>query len=56
MASVYLTLAWLLARHQNGVYSLACDAEASQHYGISEYGIGMRVWRVRCYMAGFSGR
>jgi hypothetical protein len=43
----------LMNAHQRGLYSLACDAEACQHYGIAEKEPGMRWWRARCYVSGF---
>ncbi|MCK9987746.1 MAG: hypothetical protein AzoDbin1_04218 [Azoarcus sp.] len=49
-----LTIVGLLRRrHARGLYSLTCDIEASQHYGIAEHEPGMRVWRLRCYASGF---
>jgi hypothetical protein len=46
----------LKQQHDRGRHSIACDSEACQHYGISEAGAGMRVWRLRCYASGFFSR
>lgn len=44
---------FLSRRHARGLYSLACDIEASLHYGIGEHEAGIRLWRLRCYASGF---
>lgn len=40
--------------HDQGQYALACDQEASEHYGIEHAGIAGRIWRSRCYLNGFA--
>ena len=40
-------------RHHRGIYEIACDAEANEHYGISNRGLHAFAWRVRCYIVGF---
>lgn len=53
MTLLCMAASMLLMRHERGQYHLACDLEASLHYGISERGLGMRLWRIRCYVTGF---
>lgn len=40
-------------RHRLGLYALACDEEASVHYGIDQHGIDAWLWRLYCYLSGF---
>ena len=49
-------LQFLIVRHQCGLHSLACDEEASFHYGIQHRGISGWLWHTRCYLRGFLGR
>jgi hypothetical protein len=46
----------MFSRHELGLYALACDQEASAKYGINESGLGMTMWRARCYIRGFLDR
>lgn len=43
-------------RHQRGLHSLACDEEASSHYGIENRGVSGWLWRLRCYLLGAFSR
>lgn len=38
--------------HLRGLYFIACDEEASLHYGIDTKGFWGMLWRVRCYLKG----
>ncbi len=38
--------------HDRGLYYVACDIEASEHYGIKDKGISAWLWRSRCYLLG----
>lgn len=40
-------------RHQQGVYGLVCDEEASAHYGLVVKGLSGTLWRSRVYARGF---
>lgn len=44
---------FLAAAHNRGVYNVACDQEASAHYGIPLDTLKHKVWQVRCYVQGF---
>ena len=33
----------------SGIHSIACDVDASEHYGIKP----SMLWRMRCYIKGF---
>jgi len=43
----------LFGRHNSGLYSIACDIEASEHYGLPETGMLLKLHRLRCYCKGF---
>lgn len=43
----------LMERHDRGLYGIACDKEASEHYGIGQQGVSTKLWLIRCYLAGF---
>lgn len=45
----------LSARHQRGLFAIACDQEASEHYRIGASGLLARLWRMRCYVRGVLG-
>ncbi len=42
-------------RHARGVYALACDIEASAHYGLSNTGVCASLWRLGRYVRAFLG-
>lgn len=46
-------LQMLQHRHDRGLYSIACDEEASAHYGIKHQGVSRWAWPMRCYLKGF---
>ena len=43
----------LRVRHDRGLYCVACDIEASEHYEIKGTGLSTGLWRMRCYVRGF---
>lgn len=45
-------LQMLQHRHDRGLYSIACDEEASAHYGIKHQGVSRWAWPMRCYLKG----
>lgn len=53
LSALLVHLVWAMAvRHDRGLYALACEEEANDHYGTTS----TSFWLMRCYLRGVLGR
>ena len=45
----------LRSAHDRGLYAIAFDQEASEHYVITSTRLTDAFWKARCYILGFLG-